>query len=77
VLLAEGLKAVGAVRGNELLIHGIINKETVASHKEGEDPALSKLGKAAQRALEAAGFTAGPMRWEFIEGKLCISVDIR
>lgn len=75
-LLAEGLKAVKAGPGSELLIHGIINPETVASHEAGGDPADSKLGKMADRALESIGLTARSMRWEIIRGKLCILVVI-
>jgi hypothetical protein len=77
ILLTAALQKIKAVRGNELLIHNIINPETLEAHKAGQDPALSKLGKTVQRALEAAGLQAGPMRWETVHDKLCIVVEIR
>jgi hypothetical protein len=77
ILLTAALKKVKATRGNEILVHNIINPETVEAYKANQDPALSKLGKTVQRALEAAGLQAGTMRWEIVHEKLCIVVEIR
>ena len=76
ILLAEALKAVNAVRGNEILVHNIRNPETIESHKAGQDAATSKLGKTVARALEEVGLKAGPARWEHVDEKLCIVIDI-
>lgn len=75
-LLAEALRAVHAGPGFELMIHGIINEETVAAHKAEQDPRESKLGKTALRALESIGLSAHNVRWEIVRGKLCIIMDI-
>ena len=77
ILLTAALKKIKATRGNEILVHNIINPETVEAHKANQDPAQSKLGKTVQRALEAAGLQAGTMRWEIVHEKLCIVVEIR
>jgi hypothetical protein len=63
-------------RGNEILVHNIINPETLEAHTAGQDPALSKLGKTVERGLEGAGLQAGSMRWEMVHDKLCIVVPI-
>jgi hypothetical protein len=76
VLLAEALRAVKAAPGGQLMIHGIINPETVAAHERGENPAESKLGKTAIRALESIGLTAKNMHWELHRGKLHIVMGI-
>ncbi|MEO8272455.1 MAG: hypothetical protein ABI620_00135 [Chloroflexota bacterium] len=75
-LLAEGLKAVKAGPGAELMIHGIVNQPTVDVHKAGGNPAESVLGKTAIRALESIGLTARAMHWEIVRGKLCIVMDL-
>jgi hypothetical protein len=77
VLLAEALKEAQVTRGNELLIHNIQNPETLTTYEAQLSPAESKLGKTAARALESAGFGVGPMRWEHVRGKLCITIEIK
>ena len=77
LLLAEALKQAEAARGNELLIHNVQNPETLATYEAQLSASESKLGKTAARALEQAGYNAGPMRWEHVRGKLCITVEIK
>ncbi len=76
-LLAEALKAVKAQPGNTLIIHNIVNRETVATHDAGGDPATSLLGRMSQRALEQIGLAPRSMTWEIIRGKLCIVIQIQ
>ncbi len=75
LLLGEGLRALKAGPGGQLVIHGIINPETVEAYKQGAEPSASKLGKTAARGLELSGLAAHQMRWETIRGKLCIVVE--
>jgi ribosomal protein L17 len=76
-LLTAALKEVGAVAGNELYIHNIVNPETVSAYKDGIHAELSKLGRTAARGLEGAGLAAGPMRWHHDGEKLFISIEIK
>jgi len=76
ILLAEALQSVHAGPGFELIIHGIINPETLEAFEKGMNPLESKLGKTAERALAAIGLTPKNARWENIRGKQCIVMGI-
>jgi hypothetical protein len=76
VMLAEGLRALKAGPGTEIIVGEVINEPTKAAYKADADPATSKLGKTTVRALEILGLTVGSMRWEMRRGKLTIVVKV-
>ena len=77
MLLTAALKEAEVVSGNELLITGIINPETLDAYHQGVAPDQSKLGRTAARGLEGAGLSAGPMRWEHDGEKLQLGIKIK
>lgn len=76
-LLARALREVQAGPGNTLIIHGIINPETVTVYDAKGLPDASLLGKMSEKALMKIGLAPASMSWEIIRGKLCIVIKIQ
>ena len=58
-LLTAGLKEVGAVAGNELYIHNIVNPETVSAYKDGIQPSCRSSGARPRGASRAPASRRG------------------
>ena len=76
VLLAEGLRAVKAGPGSEIVVGEVLNQPTIDAYKAKADPRTSKLGKSTERALAMIGLTVASMVWEMRRGKLTIVVIV-
>jgi hypothetical protein len=76
-LLARALREVQAGPGNTLIIHGIINPETVPVYEAGGLPETSLLGRMGEKALTKVGLAPASVKWEIIRGKLCIVIKIQ